>query len=290
MKLVDALRQNDTVTENGMTTNSSSLNHCVDLFFTIGAMRGQDRDRLIRNFSLALLEDSTRAMKILFWVRDVRGGAGERQVFRDVMKYLAEDHTDFLRKNIPYISEFGRWDDLLTLVGTKLEVEALTQVRWGLEVKNGLCAKWMPRKGPVAAKLRSLMEMSPKQYRKTLVELTNVVETQMCANEWENIEFGKLPSVASARYQKAFWKRNEEGYKSYIASLQKGEAKINAGAIYPYDVTKASLNDPVFLSEMYRPREIETSMQETFLFPPTDACIDPETSTTGRILSSDPSM
>jgi hypothetical protein len=97
----------------------------------------------------------------------------------------------------------------------------------------------MPRKGPAAAKLRTFLEMSPKQYRKTLVELTHVVETQMCANEWENIDFGKLPSVASARYQKAFWKRNEEGYKSYIASLQKGEAKINAGAVYPYDVTKS---------------------------------------------------
>ena len=239
MKLVDAMRQNDTVTENGMGTSSSSLNHCVDLFFTIGAMRGQDKDRLIRNFSLALLEDPARAMKILFWVRDVRGGAGERQVFRDVMKFLAEDHTDFLRKNIPYVSEYGRWDDLLTLVGTKLETEALTQICWGLDVKNALCSKWMPRKGPVAAKLRNFLEMSPKQYRKTLVELTNVVETQMCANEWENIEFGKLPSVASARYQKAFWKRNEEGYKSYIASLQKGEAKINAGAVYPYDVTKS---------------------------------------------------
>ena len=239
MKLVDALRQNDTVTENGMTTNSSSLNHCVDLFFTIGAMRGQDKDRLIRNFSLALLEDPARAMKILFWVRDVRGGAGERQIFRDVMQYLAENHTDFLMKNIPYVSEFGRWDDLLTLVGTKLETEALTQIRWGLDAKNGLCAKWMPRKGPAAAKLRTFLEMTPKQYRKTLVELTHVVETQMCANEWEAIDFGKLPSVASARYQKAFWKRNEEGYKSYIASLQKGEAKINAGAVYPYDVTKS---------------------------------------------------
>jgi hypothetical protein len=61
----------------------------------------------------------------------------------------------------------------------------------------------------------------------------------MCANEWESIDFGKLPSVASARYQKAFWKRNEAGYKAYIASLQKGEAKINAGAVYPYDVTKS---------------------------------------------------
>jgi hypothetical protein len=142
-------------------------------------------------------------------------------------------------KNIPYVSEFGRWDDLLTLVGTKLETEALTQIRWGLDNKNGLCAKWMPRKGEVAAKLRNFLEMSPKQYRKTLVELTNVVETRMCANEWEAIDFSKLPSVASARYQKAFWKRNEEGYKSYIASLQKGEAKINAGAVYPYDVTKS---------------------------------------------------
>ena len=239
MKLINALRQNDSVTENGMETNSSSLNHCVDLFFTIGAMRGQDKDRLIRNFSLALLEDPTRAMKILFWVRDVRGGAGERQIFRDVIRYLAEDHTDFLRNNVPHISEFGRWDDLLELIGTKLEVEALTQIRWGLDVKNALCSKWMPRKGPIASKLRSFLGMTPKQYRKTLVELTNVVETQMCSNEWQNIEFGKLPSVASARYQKAFWKRNEEGYKSYIASLQKGEAKINAGAVYPYDVTKS---------------------------------------------------
>jgi hypothetical protein len=239
MKLVDALRQNNTTTENGMTTNVSSLNFCVDLFFTIGAMRGQDKQRLIQKFSLALLEDPTRAMKILFWVRDVRGGAGERQIFKDVIQFLSENHTDFLMKNIPYISEYGRWDDLLILVGTKLETEALTQIRWGLDNKNQLLAKWMPRKGPIAAKLRNFLEMSPKQYRKTLVELTNVVETQMCANEWEAIDFSKLPSVASARYQKAFWKRNEEGYKSYIASLQKGEAKINAGAVYPYDVTKS---------------------------------------------------
>ena len=239
MKLVDALRQNNTVTENGMATNSSSLNACVDLFFTIGAMRGQNKERLISKFSLALLNDSNRALKILFWVRDIRGGAGERQIFKDIMVYLAENHPQFLKENIPYVSEYGRWDDLLTLVGTKLETEALTQIRWALENKNGLCAKWMPRKGPVANRLRQFLEMSPKQYRKTLVELTKVVETQMCSNEWESIDFGKLPSVASARYQKAFWKRNEAGYKAYIASLQKGEAKINASAVYPYDVTKS---------------------------------------------------
>jgi hypothetical protein len=105
--------------------------------------------------------------------------------------------------------------------------------------ENGLCAKWMPRKGVVAEKLRNFMGMSPKQYRKTLVNLTNVVETKMCAKDWDSIEFGKLPSVASARYQKAFGKNAYESYSAYIASLVKGEAKINAGALYPYDVTKS---------------------------------------------------
>ena len=239
MKLVDALRTQDAVTENGMATNSSSLNFCVDLFFTIGAMRGQDKERLIRNFSLAFNEDPTRAMKILFWARDVREGAGERQIFKDILVYLVENQSETLKKNIGLISEYGRWDDLLVLAGTKLEKEAFSQVQIAIEAGNGLCAKWMPRKGTIAQRLREFMKMSPKQYRKTLVNLTNVVETKMCANQWEAIEYGKLPSLASARYQKAFWKRDGERYKLYIEKLTKGEERINAGAVYPYDVTKS---------------------------------------------------
>jgi hypothetical protein len=180
-------------------------------------------------------------MKLLFWARDVRGGAGERQVFKDILVYLAENHDLALRPNLHLITEYGRWDDLLALVGTYLEKEAMTLISDALIAENSLCAKWMPRKGQVAEKLRKFMGMSPKQYRKTLVGLTNVVETKMCAREWDSIEFGKLPSVASARYQKAFGKRAYESYSAYIASLVKGEAKINAGAVYPYDITK-SLN------------------------------------------------
>lgn len=239
MKLVDALQTQDAVTENGMATNSSSLNFCVDLFFTIGAMRGQDKERLIRNFSLAFNEDPTRAMKILFWARDVREGAGERQIFKDILVYLVENQSESLKKNIGLISEYGRWDDLLVLAGTKLEEEVFSQIQIAIGAGNGLCAKWMPRKGTIAQRLREFMKMSPKQYRKTLVNLTNVVETKMCANQWEAIEYGKLPSLASARYQKAFWKRDGERYKLYIEKLTKGEEKINAGAVYPYDVTKS---------------------------------------------------
>lgn len=239
MKFVDALRQEDQVTENGMATNSTSLNACVDLFFNIGAMRGQDKQRLIATFSKAFNEDPKRAMKLLFWARDVRGGAGERQVFRDIIKYLAEEHDLTLKANLEFVSEFGRWDDLLELIGTRLEKDAMTLISDALIAENGLCAKWMPRKGAAAVKLRNFMGMTPKEYRKSLVGLTNVVETKMCAKEWDTIEFGKLPSVASARYQKAFGKNAYESYSAYIQSLVKGEAKINAGAVYPYDITKS---------------------------------------------------
>lgn len=241
MNFVDALRQEDMTTENGMQTNSTSLNACVDLFFNIGAMRGQDKQRLIATFSKALNEDFIRAFKILFWARDIRGGAGERQIFKDIIQYLAENHTAKFLNNIPSIPTFGRWDDLLALVGTPLEEPAFLFIKHGLESKDALCAKWMPRKGQVAEKLRKFLGMTPKQYRKTLVTLTNVVETKMCAKDWTSIDFGKLPSVASARYQKAFGRNAYEQYSEYIQSLQKGEAKINAGAVYPYDITK-SLN------------------------------------------------
>lgn len=242
MKFVEALRQEDTITENGMATNSTSLNACVDLFFNIGAMRGQDKQRLILTFSKAFIEDPKRAMKLLFWARDVRGGAGERQVFRDIIKYLAEEHDLALKANLGSISEFGRWDDLLELIGTRLEKDAMILISDALIAENGLCAKWMPRKGQAAVKLRNFMGMTPKEYRKALVGLTNVVETKMCAGQWDTIEFGKLPSVASARYQKAFGKNAYESYSAYIASLVKGEAKINAGAVYPYDITKSLTN------------------------------------------------
>lgn len=240
MKLIDALRQGDTVTENGMATNSSSLNFNVDLFYNIGAMRGQDKSRLISTFSKALNEDPIRAMKILFWARDIRQGAGERQIFKDVIEYLAEYHTEILAKNICLIPEYGRWDDILVLVGTKLERDAFALIEKALiEDTHSLSAKWMPRKGPIASKLRNYLGLTPKTYRKLLVGLTNVVEQLMCAKKWDEIDFSKLPSLASARYQKAFWKNAEVNYKTYIDNLKSGKAKINAGAVYPYDVIKS---------------------------------------------------
>ena len=240
MNLIDAIQQKDAQTENGMTTNSSSLSHCVNLFFQIGAMRGASKEKLLAKVSKAFNEDPLTTIRIIFWTRDVRGGAGERQIFRDCLTWLCENHRVVLNKNIHLVSEYGRWDDVLTLVGTMNCWEsALHLIKIALDNKDGLCAKWMPRKGKKANIIRRYLKMSPKRYRKLLVGLTDVVETKMCAKDWSSIEYSKLPSLASSRYQKTFMKNDESRYEDYKQALVDGLTKINASAVYPYDVIKS---------------------------------------------------
>lgn len=104
-------------------------------------------------------------------------------------------------------------------------------------------AKWLPRekssKGSIAQEIRDFFGMSPRQYRKQVAELTKVVEQNMCANTWDEINYSHVPSLAAARYQKAFKKHDPEGYEAYKAKLSSGEAKVNAAAVYPYDVIKS---------------------------------------------------
>lgn len=243
--LLGAMQTKNSFTENGMVTNSSSLNECVNLFFQIGAMRGQDKTRLINAFTKAFGENPLTAMKLLFWARDVRGGAGERQIFKDIVSYLATNRTAIMAKNIHLISEFGRWDDIEVLFGTPLEGEALKIISDALANKNGLCAKWMPRPNVknreakrIANTIRKHLGLAPKDYRKLLVENSNTVEQLMCSREFSRIDYNKLPSKAMSDYMKAFSKNDLARFQDYLSKLEKGEAKINAGALYPYDVIK----------------------------------------------------
>ena len=238
MDFIQALQTKDTVTENGMPTNSTSLSRCVDLFFSIGAVRGQEPDRIVNDFIKAFYEDKTVALRILFWARDARDGAGERNTFRVIFKWLCENHPESVIKNLSYVSYLGRWDDYLVAIGTKCENEIVSLIKEELEKGNQLCAKWMPRKGNVANTLRKHFKMSPKEYRKLLVSNTNVVETNMCSKNWTGIEYSKVPSLAMSRYTKAFIRNDLNRFNQYLNDLTQGKTKVNVGAIYPYDVIK----------------------------------------------------
>lgn len=234
MNLFDAVNgvTNEASTNNGGLTNASSLDANLDFFFAAGSSRGKDI-YISGLFFKALSANEDVALRTLLWLRDVRGGAGERQTFRDLSKLI------LCRGVFEKTPEVGRWDDLLVHVGTAAEDCAFEIIKKALAEGNGLCAKWMPRKGDIANKLRKFLGLTPKQYRKLLVGLSSTVEQKMCAKQWDEIEFGKVPSVAAARYQKAFSRNAQEAYEAYKEALTKGEEKINAGAVYPYDVLKS---------------------------------------------------
>ena len=228
-----------TETTNGMPAFEKTGKNCLDLFYRGGSLR-TNQDEVLRLFAAAHAENAELATRIALWLRDVRGGAGERESFRTIAAFLDARNPTFAKRILPLVPELGRWDDLLAFEGQHSSAIAAAMIGSALAQGNGLCAKWMPRKGAVAAKLRTMLGMSPKQYRKTLVGLTKVVETQMCAKDWDNINYSHVPSLAMSRYRIAFM-RTSPKFKEYTEALVKGDptVKVNAGAVYPYDVTKS---------------------------------------------------
>lgn len=238
MSFADAVMNQPARTENGMLARKSTANECVDLFYNFGSMRG---GKILNSFVPAYTENKEIALRIAAWGRDIRGGAGERDLFKQILQYLELNDSFNCRRLIKLIPEIGRWDDLLCFRTDLMRNEAYHMVAAALRAGNGLCAKWMPRKGAIAYELRAFMGLTPKQYRKTLVDLTKVVETQMCAKDWDNINFSHVPSLASIRYKKAFLRNAPKAYADWASKLSSGETKINAGAVYPYQVIREVL-------------------------------------------------
>ena len=233
---VQAIQNQESRTSNGMKARKSTASACVDLFYTVGASRGKN---IIPGFTAAYVADKNLALRIALWARDARGGAGERQLFRDILTHLEKTDLDAAKAMLNKIPELGRWDDIFIFETKEMKEVAYTMLGDALRAGNGLAAKWCPRKGQIAREVREYFGMSPKTYRKSLVALTKVVETQMCAQDWDEINFNHVPSLASARYKKAFF-RHTPKFAEYVNALVKGDpsVKVNAGAVFPYDVLK----------------------------------------------------
>jgi hypothetical protein len=250
MAFIDAVKQdqNEAVarTTNGMKARATSASAVLDLFGLIGSARGTD---ITKKFIKALVENEELTVRMLLWARDIRGGAGERQTFRNLLAELEKSNPELASRLMHRIPELGRWDDLFVYSDPANRARALRMFADALMNGEGLAFKWAPRekssKRALATELRQFMQMTPREYRKMLSAGTNVVESRMCSKEWNEINFSHVPSLASARYQKAFGRNAGEAYSAYLAELKKPQAerdpkvKINAGAIFPYDVVKS---------------------------------------------------
>jgi hypothetical protein len=241
-KLVNATRQYDAVTANGAVTHSTSLNYCLDLFFLAGASRWMSESDIILAFDRAHAQNKNLAYKILFWARDARGGAGEKRFFQIVMEHISKEYPYEYDQLAIYIPEFGYWKDVF-----KIENPNKNNLNWLAtqldESPNAnLLAKWFPRKGKWFVAMHQYLKMTPKEFRKKLVSMTKVVETQMCANEWDEINYSQVPSIAMNKHRNAFFNRDGQRYAEYIADVQAGKQKINASVLFPHQLYQAIQN------------------------------------------------
>jgi len=246
------------LTENGGITHKTTNSDLLDMFAMGAAMRNRSDADVILMFQKAFDENAELAMKMLFYIRDVRGGQGERRFFRTVVRWAATNKNtrESIRKNIEFFPEFGRWDDLYALCDTPLEQDMFTfmkkQLALDVECKTpSLLAKWMksenassPETKRLADKTRRYLGMSHKEYRKVLSIMRariNVLEVLMSANRWDEIEFDKIPSKAGLIYKNAFARRDI--IKAKYEKFAKDEnTKVNAATLYPYEVVEKAID------------------------------------------------
>lgn len=264
--MLEAIKKeaNYTHTENGALTHATSGSDCLDLFAAIGALRKAPQRTVIQRFMRAYTEDPDLAMKLLFFSRDIRGGLGERKVFRIILRWLAENHPDSVRKNLARIPEFGRWDDVLVLMDTPCEDDAVDLIWHQLETDLAsadmggdvsLLAKWLPSVNASSEKTVKLgkrlarqLGYNDVQYRKILVKLRGrirIIENNLRQMDY-TFDYSKQPSRAMFKYRKAFHRNDRERYVEFLQKVQAGEATLHADTLMPYELV-----DPYLLLDQW---------------------------------------
>lgn len=249
-----------TRTENGAVALNTTSNACLDLFGTIGALRGANEARITRLFEEAYKENPLLATKILFYARDIRGdkettGLGERKVFRTILKYAALHHPECIRPNLDLIGIYGRYDDLYELIGTPLEDDMwiamkkqFEEDKINLEKGNviSLLAKWIKTADASSEKTKQLgiktaikLGYSVFEFKRIVRAMRRhlrVVEGLMSTNQWDKIKYSEVPSRAMMIYRNAFKRHDEERFNLFAQKAVTGEEKINSATLYPYDI------------------------------------------------------
>jgi len=247
---------NESVTENGAVGYRTTGKGLLDINFAVASLRSAPEEGIIERFKKAYFEDKILAMKWLFFARDVRGGLGERRLFRTAMKFVADYEPEFVVRVMPLIAEYGRFDDMweflddeklrpvvlhYTGVQLKSDIES-----WRNKKPISLLAKWLPSVNASSAEtkryakiIRQSLDMSERDYRKLLSDLRkylDVVERKMSAKQWGDIKYETVPSRANLIYNDAFLRNDEERRREFLSKLERGETKINASVLYPHDI------------------------------------------------------
>lgn len=254
---------NTTYTENGALTNKSTLDPVVDFFFHSGALRQMDEESIVDLFNKSFEKDKNTTLKLLFYTRDARGGQGERRTFRIILEWLATHEWSWFVKNLDLVAEYGRYDDFANVLLSKdvnNEVKNIVlnylSVQYYKDLQNitsgniSLLGKWLWSENASSVTTKKLAKIvlksklfgTPKEYRKNLTKLRQaikIVETKLTQKKYKEIKYEQVPSLAMTKYREAFRKHDDERFSQYLEQVSKGEKKINASVLYPYDIVRA---------------------------------------------------
>lgn len=253
--------QEKSYSENGAIMYKSSGKELLDFNFNITSMRSWDYKDIENAFAKVYYENPVVAVKYWFYNLDCREGLGERNISKGIMKWMVNNHPEIVEKVYKFIAEYNRWDTLILLADpqfNKNEKLRQTIVEWIKihfihdimhaydEESISLLGKWMPSENAssketkrMARQLMQDINITPRNYRRCLSALRrklSVVERDMSANNWSNIDYESVPSKANLNYANAFYRHDTERRQKYLDSLIKGTSKINAKVLAPYEI------------------------------------------------------
>lgn len=257
-----------TRTMNMARTHSTSGDACLDLFAVGGGMRGRKKQDLIHLFDKAYIENPDLAMKLLFYIRDIRGGLGERDVFRTLIRHVAKTWPGSAKKNVALIPEYGRYDDLMCLMRTSSQKRVLEVIRTQLAADSqalerraagetdahiSLLAKWLPSINTSSARTRgqakvlaAALQMSDAEYRKLLSGLRaaiSLTERNLSTDKVDKINYEAVPAGAMLKYRQAFLKHDKRRFKQYLEEVYCEDKKIHCDTLYPYEILRPYLKN-----------------------------------------------
>lgn len=232
-KLVAASQTHDTVTFNWAVTNSTSQSHLVDLFFIAGTFIWKNPNDYMSKWHAAYAENKELAMRLLFWMRDVRGWAWVRDAFNYIYHQLSPEDKEHYAK---YIPEYWRRKDVFEQAALDYEPFKRLIDQAFIDEKDWLFFKWFPRKWVVFETFRKLHEFKPKFLRKSIVSHSKTVEQQMSANVWDEIEFEHVPSKAMSKYSDAFDRHAHIRFQEFISNTPEA---VHSTTLYPADLYRS---------------------------------------------------
>lgn len=253
--------ENTSYTNEGELQYTDSLDACVDFFSKAGSIFDKKVQSFYDNpesvtglFVKAWNTDKEIAFKLLFWLRDCRGGAGNRSGFRKCVKLVANSNPAWVTKNIELISKHGRYDDLRSLFNTPCEDVAVSYWTWKIFQKDVLAAKWAKRTDvPLYLKLKKenvVKNMGDFRRLLSSIRSEHIVETKMCNREWHKIDYSHVPSVAMTRYGKIFAKNGGDLYRNYLVDVASGKKEIKTSVLFPHNCLTSLRSDNEELAKL----------------------------------------